>query len=182
MMKSIPRISGICFLLSFVVTIAQAASPKDFTVKSPITGTSFTLSEHPGKVVVLHFLLKTECPFCLKHTHAYAKLAESTPNVIHLFLKPDSEEEIKAWTEKLSPEELKQLPTIYRDPDARLAKEFEITDGYQFHGQVVHFPALVALDSSGKELFRYIGKKNSDRMKPAEFTAKLQATKGARSN
>lgn len=178
-MKTIRRISGICLMFSVFVAIAQAAQPKDFTVKSPINGASFTLSEHPGKVVVLHFLLKTECPFCLKHTHAYAKLAASTPNVIHLFLKPDSEEEIKAWSEKLSHEELKQLPTIYRDPDAHLAKEFEITDGYQFHGQVVHYPALVALDSSGKELFRYIGKKNSDRMKPADFTAKLQATKAA---
>ena len=181
-MKTIRRISEICLMFSFVVAIAQAAAPKDFTLKSPFNGTSFTLSEHPGKVVVLHFLLKTECPYCLKYTHDYAKLAESTPDVIHLFLKPDSENEIKAWSEKLSADELKQLPTIYRDPDARLAKDFEITDGYQFHGQVVHYPALVALDSSGKELFRYVGKKNSDRMKPTEFTAKLQATKTARSN
>jgi hypothetical protein len=34
---------------------------------------------------------------------------------------------------------------------------------------------LVALDAKGKELFRYVGKSNSDRMKPKDFTAKLAA-------
>jgi len=41
----------------------------------------------------------------------------------------------------------------------------------------VHYPALVLLDSSGKELFRYVGKSNSDRMKPDDFMAKLKVVK-----
>ncbi|MCU0228402.1 MAG: ribonuclease J [Bryobacterales bacterium] len=53
----------------------------------------------------------------------------------------------------------------------------EIPDGYQFHGQSVHFPALVALDGEGKEMFRYVGKSNRDRMSVDDFTSKLAAMK-----
>jgi peroxiredoxin Q/BCP len=58
-----------------------------------------------------------------------------------------------------------------------LAKEFGIPDGYRFHGQTVHYPAVVVIDSSGQELFRYVGKGNTDRMKPDDFIAKLKAVK-----
>lgn len=91
-----------------------------------------------------------------------------------MFLKPDSAEAIKKWADKLSKEDLQELPIIYRDPDAKLAKEFGIPSGYEFHGQTVHYPALVVLDGTGKELFRYVGKNNSDRLKAIEFTEKLK--------
>lgn len=164
---------------TFVVTLlasafmAWAGNPADFTVESALNASKFTLSQNRGKVVALHFLLKTECPFCLTHTHDYAALAATTPGVVHLFLKPDSAQEIKAWAGKISKDDLKGLPRIYRDPEARLATQFGIPDGYDFHGQTVHFPALVALDASGKEMFRYIGQNNSDRMEPKDFSAKL---------
>lgn len=164
-------------ILSLMAVIAHAKNPTDFTIESPTHGTSFALSEQKGKVIVLHFLLKTECPYCIKYTNDYAKLASKTPDVVHLFLKPDSADEIKAWAGKISQTDLKDHPVIYRDPDARLAKEFGIPDGYKFHGQTVHYPALVVLDDSGQELFRYVGKGNTDRMKPDDFIAKLKAVK-----
>lgn len=142
-------------------------------VESPTHGTTFTLAEQKCKLIALHFLLKSECPFCLKLAHDYAQLATSNPDVCHIFLKPDSTAEIKVWARKVSPEGLKNPPVIYRDPDARLAKEFGIPDGYNFHGHAVHYPALVLLDGSGKELFRYVGKDNTDRMKPEDFIARL---------
>ncbi len=145
----------------------------NFIVESPTHGTTFALSDQKGKVLALHFLLKTECPNCLKLAHDYSQLATSNPDVVHLFLKPDSTDEIKVWAAKISQEGLKDSPVVYRDPDARLAKEFGIPDGYQFHGQTVHYPALVLLDRSGKELFRYVGKDNTDRMKPDDFVARL---------
>ena len=145
----------------------------NFIVESPTHGTTFALAEQKGKVLALHFLLKTECPNCLKLAHDYSQRATSNPDVVHLFLKPDSTDEIKVWAGKISQEGLKNPPVVYRDPDARLAKEFGIPDGYQFHGQTVHYPALVLLDSSGKELFRYVGKNNTDRMKPDDFVARL---------
>jgi peroxiredoxin Q/BCP len=119
--------------------------------------------------------LKTECPFCLKYTNQYAQLAASTPDVIHLFIKPDSEKDIRAWVKKLVKVEGVKQPTIYRDAGAQLATRFGIPDGYQFHGQSVHYPALVALDGDGKEMFRYVGKNNSDRMPKDVFVKKLES-------
>lgn len=173
--------SGFFFLFALIAVTACAENPKDFTVESPTHGSKFTLSEQKGKVIALHFLLKTECPFCLKHTHAYAKLAATTPDVVHVFLKPDSADQIKAWAGKLDRRDLNHLPVIYRDPDAKLADEFGIPDGYKFHGQTIHYPALVLLDRAGKELFRYVGKSNTDRLTPADFSAKLKAATENRS-
>ena len=148
------------------------ANPDDFTVRA-VSGTNvFRLSQARGKFVALHFLLKTECPFCLRHTHSYAQKSAGDSRVVHLFLKPDSETEIKAWAAKLDGNAAGL--TIYRDPDAALAKAYSIPDGYKFHGQIVHYPALVLLDANGKEIFRYVGKSNGDRFPYEKFAAKLK--------
>jgi peroxiredoxin Q/BCP len=160
--------------LAVALAIANVgrANPENFTVHS-VTGTNtFTLAAAKGKFVALHFLLKTECPYCIRHTHEYAQKAAAASNVIQVFLKPDTEAEIKTWATKLGEDTLK-LP-IYRDPDAVLAKAFNIPDGYKFHGQTVRFPALVLLDGSGKEVFRYVGKSNGDRLSYEKFSAKLE--------
>jgi thioredoxin-dependent peroxiredoxin len=138
----------------------------------------FDLKDHPGKTIVLHFLLKTECPFCLRYTNEYAQLAATTPEVIHLFIKPDSEKEILAWVKQLPKSEGVAPPTIYRDAGAKLAQRFKIPDGYQFHGQSVHYPALVVLDGNGQEMFRHVGKSNSDRMKKDDFVKTLESMTG----
>ena len=164
----------VCVGLSFSVLPALAEIPKDFTVKSATNDSTFQLSKHRGQIVAIHFLLKTECPFCIRYTHEFAVLAEKQPEVVHLFLKPDSDAEIKAWAGKLDKSDLAELPPIYRDPDAMLAKQFGIPDGYKFHGQTVHYPAVVVLDVQGQELFRYVGKSNSDRMTAKQFTNRLK--------
>jgi peroxiredoxin Q/BCP len=147
------------------------ATPADFTVRSA-TGTNvFRLSDAKGKFVALHFLLKTECPICLRHTREYAEKSVGDGRVIQVFLKPDSEEEIKLWTAKLGDASLKV--TIYRDPDAALAKAYGIPDGYKFHGQTVYYPAFLLLDGKGQEVFRYVGKSNADRFSYEEFLVKL---------
>src|SRR5262245_10968737 len=169
----------LAILLAFGVAscATHAASPADFTVESPADGKVFRLSEGKGKYVALHFLLKTECPFCLKHTRDYAKKSVATPDVVHVFLKPDSAEEIKAWSSKANRGDDSPDVTIYRDADAKLAEQFGIPGGYPFHGQSVHFPALVLLDPAGKEVFRYVGKNNADRFSFDQFTAKLAELK-----
>jgi peroxiredoxin Q/BCP len=155
-----------------VALLAQTASaaPADFNVTSPIDGKTFRLSEAKTRYVALHFLLKTECPFCLRHTAEYSIKAPSVAGVTHVFLKPDSEAEIKSWAGKVK---TPQQPTIYRDADAKLAHEFGIPNGYKFHGETVHYPALVLLDTSGKEVFRYVGKSNTDRYPWDKFVAKI---------
>ncbi|MFO1001297.1 MAG: redoxin domain-containing protein [Planctomycetaceae bacterium] len=164
-------LAAVCLLMS--ACVSQAENPSNFKVKSVLDESTFELSEHKGKIVVLHFLLKTECPVCLRYTHDYAALAEKTPDVVHVFLKPDSEDDIRAWAESLDEKGLQSLPKIYRDVDAKLAVKYRVPDGYKFHGQTVHYPALIILDESGKERFRYIGKSNTDRLPIKDFEAKL---------
>lgn len=166
------RISTFLTCLATALTL-HAETPKDFTLESPTHDTKFTLSQAKGRQVALHFLLKTECPFCLRHTHDYAALAATTPDVVHVFIKPDSAAEIKKWSGQLSRDGLRELPVIYRDPDAKLARAFGIPDGYQFHGEVMHYPALVLLGPEGKEVFRYVGTSNADRMSVTDFKARL---------
>lgn len=168
-------------LASVLVSLAACQSalpaPADFTVESPADGKVFKLAEARGEFVALHFLLKTECPFCLKHTRDYALKSGSMPDVVHVFLKPDSAEEIKSWSSKANRGDAFPDVSIYRDADAKLADAFGIPGGYMFHGESVHYPALVLLNPAGKEVFRYVGKSNSDRFGAEQFTAKLSELK-----
>lgn len=158
-------------LLSIVIGLAGTAlgGPADFSVTSG--GKTFRLSEARGKIVALHFLLKTECPYCQQYVAETARRAPEVAGVVHVFLKPDSEEEIKAWSDKLA--QAGVPATIYRDPDAKLAREFNIPDGYAFHGQSVHYPALVLLGPDAQEVFRHVGKDNTDRLSFDRFAAKV---------
>jgi len=71
-------------VLAFLTTLTvHAAGPEDFTVTSPIDGKTFKLSEARGHYVALHFLLKTECPFCLRHTAGRSR-ADSGPKILSL--------------------------------------------------------------------------------------------------
>ena len=169
-----PLITSILLLTSAAIV---PGAPVDFTVESPSDGRVFKLSEAKGKFVALHFLLKTECPFCLKHTRDYAKKSPSMPDVVQVFLKPDSAEEIKGWAAKANRgDDIPDVP-IYRDTEAKLADQFGIPGGYQFHGQSVHYPALVVLNPEGKEIFRHVGKSNADRFSYEQFAAKLSELK-----
>jgi len=158
-------------VISLAVQVSRA-NPNDFSVHG-VTGTNvFKLSEAKGKFVALHFLLKTECPYCIRHTHDYVQKSANDSRVVHVFLKPDTSAEVKAWASKLGEDSL--TVTIYRDPDAALAKSYSIPDNYKFHGQTVHYPALVLLDATGKEVFRYVGKNNTDRLDYEKFSAELK--------
>ena len=160
--------------LLLFTSLTQAQNIKDFSLTSVTDKTTFTLSKSKGKYIALHFLLKTECPYCIRHTSEYFEKASSLSNVIQVFIKPDSEEDIKAWSIKLK--STNSLP-IYQDVDATLADQFNIPNGYQFHGQVVHYPALILLNDKGEEVFRYIGKNNSDRFSFDQLKAKINELK-----
>jgi thioredoxin-dependent peroxiredoxin len=170
-MRNLVKLFTLLAAVTLSTRIVQA-NPADFTLKSATGTNTFTLSEAKGKFVALHFLLKTECPFCLKHTRTYTEKSAGDDRVIHVFIKPDTDEEIKAWAGDLGGQ-FSRL-TIYRDPDAKLAEQYGIPGGYQFHGQVTHYPSLVLLDGTGKEVFRYVGKNNTDRYPYVKFAALLQ--------
>ena len=164
----------ITFVLLLFSTNILAQNVKDFTLTSVTDNTTFTLSKSKGKFIALHFLLKTECPFCIRHTSEYFEKESSLANVIQVFIKPDSEEEIKAWANKLK--STNSLP-VYQDVNANLADQFNIPNGYSFHGQIVHYPALVLLNEKGEEVFRYVGKNNSDRFSFENLKLKIEEIK-----
>lgn len=164
----------ITFVLLLFSTNILAQNVKDFTLTSVTDNTTFTLSKSKGKFIALHFLLKTECPYCIRHTSEYFEKASSLSNVIQVFIKPDSEEEIKTWANKLK--STNSLP-VYQDVNANLADQFNIPNGYSFHGQIVHYPALVLLNEKGEEVFRYVGKNNSDRFSFENLKLKIEEIK-----
>lgn len=175
-MKTRNIFSLVIVLLSVVASV-KAQNPTNFELISATDKSHFVLSAAKGKYVALHFLLKTECPYCIRHTNDYMSKASTLPNVIQVFIKPDTDEEIASWAKKLSPGEKDDFP-IYRDPGAELAKKFMIPDGYAFHNQVVHYPALILLGPDGKEVFRYIGENNNDRYSFEQLTEKIHELTG----
>jgi len=170
------------FILSTLLLpcIGLAQNSVDFELQSATDASHFTLSKVEDNFVALHFLLKTDCPRCLRHTNDFITRSKELPNVRQIFLKPDSDQDIASWAEKLILSEEASYP-IYRDPEAGLAKLFDIPDGYHFHGQVVHFPAFVLLDTDGKEIFRYVGKDNADRFSFDQLVAKMEELSDAKS-
>ncbi|MCF8452174.1 MAG: peroxiredoxin family protein [Pedobacter sp.] len=150
----------------------MAQFPGNIKLQSATDNRQFNLAKEKGKFVALHFLLKTECPYCIRHTQEYFSKAKTLKNVVQVFIKPDTELEIRAWSGKLAAKDLKNFP-IYRDPDAKLAKQLGIPDGYKFHNQIVHYPATVLFGPDGKELYRYVGKNNSDRLSFDQLVLKV---------
>jgi peroxiredoxin Q/BCP len=161
-------------LMMFTLVFGQTEPTpvSDFTLPSVSSGEKFKLSDARGKFVALHFLLKTECPVCLRHTREHIERAGELPNVVQIFIKPDSAADIRAWASNLETSKA-QKTQIYRDENASLAKALKIPDGYQFHGESVHYPALVLIDPQGREAFRYIGKSNSDRYSLDKLKSKV---------
>ncbi|MBK8267676.1 MAG: redoxin family protein [Planctomycetes bacterium] len=150
---------------------SHARKPVDYTLTSAAGDNSLRLSETRGRFVALHFLLKTDCPICARHVQEYVRNAPSVAGVVHLFIKPDSADDIKSWSKMLG--ETAGKVTLYRDANAQFAKKLKIPDGYNFHNESVHFPALVVLDRDGVEAFRYVGKDTTDRMPFSKFALKL---------
>lgn len=165
-------IFSILLLLIFCTVNTYAQESVDIRLSSATDDREFVLSKQKGKYVALHFLLKTECPYCIRHTQDYFSKATNLKNVTQVFIKPDTELEIRSWSGKLPAEELKKFP-IYRDPDAQLAKQLGIPNGYKFHNQIVHYPATILFGPNGKEVYRFVGKNNSDRLSFEQLAAKV---------
>lgn len=175
------RAMGIAIGLVLAASSAFGQTERvDFALHQADGDSVFHLSEAEGKFVALHFLLKTTCPYCIRHTHDVTRRAGELPDVVQVFIKPDNRAEIEQWSVRLKKdyaEDPADLPVIFHDPNASLAKQFEIPFGYRFHGQVVHYPALVLLGRDGKEVFRYVGKNNGDRYSFDSLKAKVAEVK-----
>jgi len=166
-------------IISLLSLYANAQKRIDFTLKSVTDNSTFTLRKAKGKLVALHFLLKTECPYCIKHTNDYFEKAASLPDVIQVFIKPDDEKDIQQWANKLKTSENGKFP-IYQDANAAVADLYNVPSGYFFHGQTVHYPALILLNEKGVEIFRYVGKNNSNRFSFENLKNKVEELKAGK--
>ena len=110
------HIKFLLILLLFGIT-SQAQKVDNFTLKSVTDNSTFSLKKAKGDFVVLHFLLKTECPYCIRHTSEYFEKSTTLSNVTQVFIKPDNEEEIKEWAKKIKSNN--SFP-IYQDKDCLL--------------------------------------------------------------
>ncbi len=171
--------TAVLVIAAACLELSAYAGPAVISLKEAGGDKVFQLSQAKGDYVALHFLLKTDCPNCLKTVREYAEKSKTLSGVQNIFIKPDADENIVAWAAPLKSEG-GFAPTIYRDPDGKLAAELGIPDGYVFHGETVHFPALVIFDPDGKEVFRYTGKDTSDRYPVEAFLTKLTELRHAR--
>jgi hypothetical protein len=75
-------------LLSIAVTAASSDSVQrhDFALQEAGGSGSFALIEGRGEWVALHFLLKTTCPYCIRHTHEYSTRAGEASGVRHAMI------------------------------------------------------------------------------------------------
>ena len=98
----------------------NAQENSNIELPSATDQSTFSLNEVKTDFVALLFLFKTECPYCLRHTADYAAKAD-LPEVTQIFIKPDSEEEIRSWTKYLDQDN--GGLTIYR-AEATLARSW----------------------------------------------------------
>lgn len=169
----LPMSFAVALSLAGCHSVSLAAPIADFTLPAADGGKPFVLADHRGRYVALHFLLKTECPFCLGHVQEYGRKSALLPDVVQVFIKPDDKAALKDWAAKLPPNLTGKI-ALHRDPGAALAKKLGIPNGYAFHGESVHYPALILIDPQGNEAFRYVGKNNTDRFKFDQLSAKLE--------
>lgn len=131
---------------------------------------AFDSSSARGRLLAIHFLLPTDCPYCLQQIREYAQNAATLAGVQQIFVNAQPKKEFQEWLKSV--DNAQALP-IYRDESGKLGKQFRIPDGYAFHGSVMNYPALVLLDADGKEVFRHIGTDNRDRYPFAAFASKV---------
>ncbi|MFO0840564.1 MAG: YHS domain-containing (seleno)protein [Phycisphaerae bacterium] len=155
-------------LLGLAYLAQTVAAGEDFTLTAG--DKTFRSAEARGRFVALHFLLPDQCPYCTKLVSEYSEGSPSVAGVVHVFIKPDSAEAAGALAKAAKAGD---DVTIYLDSDAKVAKQFKIPDGYEFHGRATRFPALVLLGPDGNEVFRHVGKDNTDRLPFDRFAAEV---------
>lgn len=101
MSMNLRTVIALVLLTTVSTTLVYGQYIKDFKLKSVTNKDQFSLHEAKGKYVALHFLLKTECPICLRHTQEYIINLHRLPDVVQVFIKPDTKRRLKNGPENL---------------------------------------------------------------------------------
>jgi peroxiredoxin/YHS domain-containing protein len=165
--------------LASLATMLALASPSAFaqqpaTTAHPLTAITdhhtFSLADSKGKYLALHFLTKTDTPECTKFVQDFLRAAPTVAGVMHVFIKPDSEGEVKAWSAQFNDD----AASIFLDPDGALAQDLNVPTGLSINGTTSTYPATIVFDMDGKELFRYEGKAHHDHLTFDDFKRQLE--------
>ncbi len=127
--------------LTLIAAAQVASAGTDFELRSG--DKSFKSRQAARRVNALHFLLKTECPYCLRYAQEYAAQAPSVAGVTHIFIKPDAEADIAAWQGSSQRPGRQASDLSRRRRQGRAA--FGLAADFDFHGTKSNHPALILL-------------------------------------
>lgn len=165
--------------LASLSTMIALASPSAFaqqptapalTLTAITDHHTFSLADGKGKFLALHFLTKTDTPECTNFVHDFLRAAPTVAGVTHVFIKPDSEGEVKAWSAQFNDD----ARSIFLDPNSALAQDLKVPTGLTINGTSSTFPATIVFDIAGKELFRYEGTAHHDHLTFDAFKRQLE--------
>lgn len=160
-----------------VAAMIAFGSPRVFA-QAPVTAHTltaitdhhtFSIADAKGKYLALHFLTKTDTAECTAFVREFLRQGASVAGVMHVFIKPDSEGEVKAWAAQFKDD----AATIFLDPDSALAKDLKVPDGLSIGGTTSIYPVSIVFDPARQELFRHEGKAHHDHITFEAFKGKL---------
>lgn len=137
---------------------------------------TFALADAKGKYLALHFLTKSDTAAdtaeCAKFVQDVLRSAPTVAGVMHVFIKPGSEGEVKAWAAQFN----EDAARVFLDPDGALAKDLKVPDGLSINGTTSTYPTTIVFDTSGKELFRHEGRSAHDHIAFDALKRQLEST------
>ncbi len=159
-----------CALLVVALSAASAVNPVDFSLPPALGGPPFVLSHQRGRVVILHWLLNGDVTADRNEVRDYGALQTQMPDVMHIYLKGDAGDAAYAWANRLSAVAGRR---VYRDAGFALAKQYGLKDDFHYRGSPSVRPTIIALDTAGDEMFRFVGRDADDRLSVKEFRLRL---------
>ncbi len=156
-------------LLGALIGASAYAEPPNFTVASG--DETFRLADARGRFVALHYLPKGECADCRRTIAEAVRRGPEVAGVVHVFIKPDSEDAVRMWAERLKADGVSA--TIFPDANGEVAKQLELPPAYASDDHAADEPALVLLDPKGNECFRYVDGASADRLSFDRFAREV---------
>lgn len=168
---------GLVSVMTFAVTLASPLLVSaDDTAPAMMHSLSAATDSHPfmiadakGHYLALHFLTKTDTTECTAFVREYLRAAPGVAGVMHVFIKPDEQSEVKVWSMQFK----NDAAAIFVDKDSALANDLKVPGGLAIASTTSNFPATIVFDREGRELFRHVGKSHDDHMLFTEFAARI---------
>ena len=133
-----------------------------------------------GRVLVVHVLSGRVSQANAAYLKDLAKAASTVAGVTHVIVQNASEADFRA-TVATAPESL--VHSMYRDSSGAAEQLLHLEGTIDADGASVAAPAVLVLDPAGKELYRRIGKKDTDRDSATALAKKIgELTRDRRAN